>query len=128
MRGYTFQGSIGRHARSDGADVPVTIMGFGEMLPYRDNAITLDPRRRDRWGVPLPHIRCVPHANERAMLRRQIRDCADMIEAHGGHVDFWASPLGLGKAMPDCILTSRSPYAGSYARCSPQHDNGRRHS
>ncbi|GBQ09485.1 GMC family oxidoreductase [Komagataeibacter rhaeticus] len=97
MRGYTFQGSIGRHARSDGADVPVTIMGFGEMLPYRDNAITLDPRRRDRWGVPLPHIRCVPHANERAMLRKQIRDCADMIEAHGGHVDFWASPLGLGE-------------------------------
>ncbi|MBL7233219.1 GMC oxidoreductase [Komagataeibacter oboediens] len=96
-RGYTFQGSIGRHASAGGADVPVTIMGFGEMLPYRTNAITLDPRRRDRWGVPLPHIRCVPHANERAMLRKQIRDCADMIETQGGHVDFWASPLGLGE-------------------------------
>lgn len=98
-RGYTFQGSIGRSASSSPShETQVSIMGFGEMLPWKDNAVTLDPKRRDRWGVPLPHIRCVLHENERAMLRRQIRDCADMIEASGGQVDFWASPLGLGES------------------------------
>jgi len=96
-KGYTYQGSIGRHdaLKTEAPTRAVTIMAFGEMLPYADNSITLDPRRRDQWGVPLPHIRCSLHPVERNMLRQQISDCADMIEAGGGKVDFCVSPLGL---------------------------------
>ncbi|NHN84370.1 FAD-binding protein [Acetobacter musti] len=111
LRGYTYQGSIGRYsAPASGSDVPVAIMSFGEMLPYSDNTVTLNPKRRDRWGIPLPHIRCAPHENERAMLRKQIRDCADMIEAGGGEVDFWASPLGLGETGRG-LYPEKSPLA-----------------
>ncbi|MFT9296710.1 MAG: GMC family oxidoreductase [Gluconobacter sp.] len=96
--GYTYQGSIGRYAGPDAQGyLPVTLMGFGEMLPYEDNRITLNSSRKDRWGIPLPHISCGLHSNERAMLERQIQDSADMIESGGGLVDFWASPLGLGQ-------------------------------
>ncbi|MFT8365273.1 MAG: GMC oxidoreductase, partial [Gluconobacter cerinus] len=96
--GYTYQGSIGRYAGPDAQGyLPVTMMCFGEMLPYEDNRITLNYSRKDRWGIPLPHISCGIHSNERAMLKRQIQDSADMIESGHGLVDFWASPLGLGQ-------------------------------
>jgi len=94
--GYSFQGSAGRDPAlgpDEGADV--VFMGYGEMLPYRDNAITLDPRRRDRWGVPLPVIRCALHDNERRMLTKQIAEVVEMIEVAGGSVRAWVSPLGL---------------------------------
>ncbi|AFW02625.1 oxidoreductase [Gluconobacter oxydans] len=98
VRGYSYQGSIGRYGAADAQGYfPVTIMAFGEMLPYQDNRVTLNPFRKDRWGIPVPHISCGVHANERAMLQQQIQDCADMIESGGGVVDFWASPLGLGQ-------------------------------
>ncbi|GAA4484320.1 hypothetical protein GCM10023157_27550 [Gluconacetobacter asukensis] len=45
--------------------------------------------------MPLPHIRCAVHENERAMLHRQISDGIEMIESRGGKVKLWGSPLGL---------------------------------
>lgn len=97
-RGYSYQGSLGRYGKPDqDGFLPFAMMCFGEMLPYADNRITLDPSRKDRWGIPLPHISCGVHENERIMLERQIRDSVEMIEASGGTADFWASPLGLGE-------------------------------
>jgi choline dehydrogenase-like flavoprotein len=94
--GYSFQGSAGRDpALGPDEDADVVFMGYGEMLPYRDNDITLDPRRRDRWGVPLPVIRCALHDNERRMLTKQIAEVVEMIEVAGGSVKGWVSPLGL---------------------------------
>lgn len=97
QRGYSYQGSIGRRTgeETDGM-IDMWLASFGEMPPYADNRITLNPRRKDRWGVPLPHIRCAVHENERTMLRQQIHDGIEMIECRGGHVKFWGSPLGLG--------------------------------
>ena len=94
--GYSFQGSAGRDpAFAPGERADAVVMGYGEMLPYRDNAITLDPQRRDRWGMPLPVIRCALHDNERRMLTKQIAEVVGMIEAAGGSVNAWVSPLGL---------------------------------
>jgi choline dehydrogenase-like flavoprotein len=94
--GYSFQGSAGRDPTlKPGQRADAVFMGYGEMQPYGDNRITLDPRRRDRWGVPLPVIRCALHDNERRMLTRQIAEVVEMVEAAGGSVNAWASPLGL---------------------------------
>ena len=27
--------------------------GFGEVLPYHDNKIELDPDKKDKWGLPV---------------------------------------------------------------------------
>jgi gluconate 2-dehydrogenase alpha chain len=40
-----------------------------ETLPRRDNCVDLDPRRRDRWGLPLPRVTFAFHNNERKMHR-----------------------------------------------------------
>jgi gluconate 2-dehydrogenase alpha chain len=38
-----------------------------ETLPHKANRVDLDPRRRDRWGVPLPRVTFDFHQNERRL-------------------------------------------------------------
>ena len=40
---------------------------YGEVLPYAHNRITVDPNRKDRYGVPLPAIDYRIGDNERKM-------------------------------------------------------------
>lgn len=35
-----------------------------ETLPHRDNLVDLDPRQKDRWGIPLPRVTFDFHQNE----------------------------------------------------------------
>jgi len=56
---------------------------FGEMLPHRDNRVTLDPVRTDRWGVPLARLECVQRENEVAMMRDATDQCREMLDAVG---------------------------------------------
>jgi choline dehydrogenase-like flavoprotein len=41
---------------------------YGEVLPYADNRITLDPKRKDKWGIPVPVIDYKIKENERTMI------------------------------------------------------------
>ena len=45
---------------------------YAEMLPRMENRVTLDPRRRDAWGIPVLHIDCAHGENEIARAREQI--------------------------------------------------------
>jgi choline dehydrogenase-like flavoprotein len=36
----------------------LTAVAFAEMFPHPENRVTLDPARRDAWGVPALHIEC----------------------------------------------------------------------
>lgn len=64
----------------------VYISGFGEMLPNPDNRVTLHETRKDKWGLPIPHIECVMGANEMKMVPQILADGKAMIEAAGGFV------------------------------------------
>jgi len=46
--------------------------GWAETLPYFDNKISLDPDRKDSWGLPLIRIHSEYHDNEESM-RKDIR-------------------------------------------------------
>jgi choline dehydrogenase-like flavoprotein len=46
--------------------------GWAETLPYFENKISLDPDKKDSWGLPLIRIHSEYHANEEAM-RKDIR-------------------------------------------------------
>jgi choline dehydrogenase-like flavoprotein len=56
---------------------------FGEMLPNHTNRVTLDPVRRDKWGLPILSIDCAIGENERLMRRDMANDMAEMLEATG---------------------------------------------
>ncbi len=68
---YCFQGSIGRYG-TDGKPARMSFFGFGMMQPSADNRITLDRAKRDAWGIPVAHIRCVMGDEDRKNLRGQI--------------------------------------------------------
>jgi choline dehydrogenase-like flavoprotein len=75
-RGYMVQGGIGR---GEGW----YMLAHGEMLACADNRITLDPTRRDAWGVPAARIACSPTVNEQAMIADAVAALRDMAAAAG---------------------------------------------
>jgi choline dehydrogenase-like flavoprotein len=57
--------------------------GFGEMLPNHANRITLDPSKKDKWGLPVLSIDCAIGENERLMRVDMMNDMAEMLEEAG---------------------------------------------
>ena len=108
---FDYQGSIGRAPTPDDEPARLAFFGFGRMLPYADNRITLDTRRKDAWGIPVPHIRCVMGEEERSLLRRQEEVLIEMVHSVGGELEFIGSPTGLREmgrgAFPDADPFSR---------------------
>lgn len=108
---FDYQGSIGRAPTPDDEPSRLAFFGFGRMLPYADNRITLDARRKDAWGIPVPHIRCAMGEEEYALLRRQEEVLIDMVRGVGGELEFIGSPTGLREmgrgAFPDADPFSR---------------------
>ncbi len=61
----------------------VALTVFGEMLPRESNRVTIDPVRKDRWGIPIPRIACSHSDNERAQAKDAIDRCREMLEDAG---------------------------------------------
>ena len=57
--------------------------GFGEMLPYHDNKITLDKTKKDKWGLNVLAIDCELKENEHNMRQDMLNDALEMLEAAG---------------------------------------------
>jgi choline dehydrogenase-like flavoprotein len=107
---FCFQGSIGRYG-VDGNPARMSFFGFGMMKPDAANRITLDPRKRDAWGIPVAHIRCVMGTEDKALLLQQIGVLNETVRDAGGELEFIGSPLGLQEfdkgAYPDAGAFSR---------------------
>jgi choline dehydrogenase-like flavoprotein len=56
---------------------------FGEMLPNHANHVTLDPAKKDKWGLPVLRIDCAIGENERLMRVDMMNDMAEMLTAAG---------------------------------------------
>ncbi len=100
LRGFGYQGSASREGWGRAvAELGVggafkdlmaqpggwTIGGtaFGEMLPDHSNKISLDPEKKDKWGLPVLKIDCAIGENERKMRKDMTADMAEMLEASG---------------------------------------------
>lgn len=117
-RGFSFQAALGRVPVPDDQPGVCGMMGFGEMLPYDENRITIDPQRTDAWGIPIPHLRCSMTGNERTLLREQTRMARQMCEANGYRINFSGSALGLDseRVWPDADPVSRFIFRRSFGR------------
>jgi len=56
---------------------------MGEVLPRFENHVTLDPHRKDAWGIPVLHIRQTYGDNERAMARDSMDTAEEMCRKAG---------------------------------------------
>lgn len=94
-RGISFQGVGGRIPVPEGHPAAFGLGGFGEMLARFDNSVTLHPRRRDKWGIPLPHIDLSLGDNDQILLRRISSALREMAEEAGLRTNFIGSTAGL---------------------------------
>ena len=100
LRGFGYQGGASREewgravaelgigaAFKDNAAVPggwtIGASAFGEMLPNHANKVTLDPTKKDKWGLPVLNIDCATGENEARMRKDMTADMAEMLTAAG---------------------------------------------
>lgn len=57
--------------------------GFGEILPYHENKVTLDKTRKDKWGLNVLAIDCELKQNELNMRKDMLNDAKEMLEVVG---------------------------------------------
>jgi choline dehydrogenase-like flavoprotein len=118
VHGWAMQGAMGRIPVPPNSPGGVGLMAFGEMLPYRDNQVTVHPRRTDKWGIPIPRIRLSIRDNERALLAAQVKGLREMAELSGVRVNFAGSSLGLDsrRVWPDADPLSRAIFVLAFKK------------
>jgi choline dehydrogenase-like flavoprotein len=57
--------------------------GFGEMLPYHENKISIDKNKKDKWGLNVLAIDCELKENEKKMRKDCVADAIEMLTAAG---------------------------------------------
>jgi choline dehydrogenase-like flavoprotein len=100
IRGFGYQGGASRQGWSreipelqiggafkDALGEPgqwtVGMGGFGEILPYHENKITLNKDVKDKWGLPVLDFDCEWKENERKMRQDMKNDAVEMLTAAG---------------------------------------------
>jgi choline dehydrogenase-like flavoprotein len=100
LRGFGYQGGAAREGWSGpqlavelGEDLKkqaqapgpwsIGMGGFGEILPYHDNRVTIDRNRKDKYGLPTLAFDARLRENELRMRKDMINDAAEMLEAAG---------------------------------------------
>lgn len=116
--GYAVQGVMGRMPVPPQHPGSVGMMAFGEMLPHETNRVSIHPRRKDAWGVPIPRVHISLTENERALLREQVRGVREMVENAGVRVNFAGSTSGLDsrKVFPDADPISRAIFRMAFTK------------
>ena len=100
LRGFGYQGGASREGWSReiaemniGADFKdalgepgnwtMGIGGFGEILPYHENKITIDKTKKDKWGLNTLSFDAEWKENERKMRIDMQNDAVEMLQAAG---------------------------------------------
>jgi choline dehydrogenase-like flavoprotein len=100
IRGFGYQGGGGRQgynhevaeyaigkeykeALTEPGPWTMNIGGFGEILPYHENKVTLDKTKKDKWGLNVLAIDCELKDNELKMRKDMEADAVEMLEACG---------------------------------------------
>jgi choline dehydrogenase-like flavoprotein len=76
--GKAFKSSVRKHYPAI-----ISFGGFGEVLPRRENRITLDPHGRDAWGLPVLRFDYRFSDNELKMARDMGDSIEEMLKAAG---------------------------------------------
>jgi choline dehydrogenase-like flavoprotein len=62
---------------------PLSVIAFGEVLPRRENQVTLDPEVRDAWGIPVLRFDYRFSYNELKMTQDMAVTIEEMLVAAG---------------------------------------------
>jgi len=74
--------------------------GFGEILPYHENKISLDPAKKDKWGLPVLAMDAELKENEFKMRKDIITEITAMFDAAGvKNVTTWDKGHAMGHGI-----------------------------
>ncbi len=117
LRGFGYQGSASRegwrrniaefavgadfkNALTEPGSWTMGMGGFGEILPYPENRVTLDKNKKDKWGLNVLAIDCELKENEKKMRKDMQNDAVEMLTAAGvKNVQGWESDGTPGRGI-----------------------------
>lgn len=117
IRGFGYQGGASRggwrrdvaelgigaqlkDALSQPGDWRIGMTAFGEILPYHENRAFLDPKVKDKWGLPVLAIDAEIKENEKKMRIDMMEDAKEMLEKSGiKDVKTYDSGYGFGQGI-----------------------------
>lgn len=117
LRGFGYQGSASRQgwernvaeigigtemkeALSEPGPWSFGMMGFGEILPYHENKLTLSKTQKDAWGLPVLEMDVEIKENETKMRKDITDEAAEMLEVAGfKNVRTWDWGYGFGQGI-----------------------------
>lgn len=117
LRGYGYQGSAGRagwsreiaelniggdfkEALTEPGEWSIGATGFGEILPYHDNKISLHKTVKDKWGLPVLTMDAGLKENELKMRKDIIKELVAMFEASGvKNITTWDKDYNIGQGI-----------------------------
>jgi choline dehydrogenase-like flavoprotein len=117
LRGYGYQGSASRNGWSReiaemniGAEFKEALTepggwsigatGFGEILPYHDNMISLNHEVKDKWGLPVLTMDAGLKANELEMRKHIVKDLVEMLDNAGiKNITTWDKDYAIGQGI-----------------------------
>ncbi|MFN8346997.1 MAG: GMC family oxidoreductase [Spirosomataceae bacterium] len=117
--GFNIQGIVGRPMVPPHMNSVFGLMGHGEMLPYKENCVSLHRSRKDKWGVPIPNINIRMYENEINLLKAQVQTQKEIVAENGYKVDFAISPLGISQEydlLPDVPWYERLLFKLNYKK------------
>ena len=109
LRGYGIWGAIDRlgiprFLRKDLNSSCGFLIAHGEVLPRKENSVTLS-KKKDRWGVPIPHIEFEWGENELNMAKHMENTIKESVKAADGKI----------KSIDELL---NIPYAGFFTKKS----------
>jgi choline dehydrogenase-like flavoprotein len=117
LRGFGYQGGASRQgwsrdvaelqiggefkdALTEPGNWSIGMTGFGEILPYHENKISLDKTKKDKWGLPVLAMDCELKENEKEMRKDMIAEGKAMLEAAGvKKVNTWDQGHAIGHGI-----------------------------
>lgn len=117
LRGFGYQGSASREGWSreiaelniggdfkDALTEPgqwtIGATAFGEILPYHENKISLDPHKKDKWGLPVLAMDAELKENEFKMRKDMQEEMRAMFDAVGiKNIHTWDGGHALGHGI-----------------------------
>jgi choline dehydrogenase-like flavoprotein len=117
LRGYGYQGSASRQGWSQdvaemniGAEFKEALTepgswsigatGFGEILPYHDNMISLNHDVKDKWGLPVLTMDAGLKENELKMRKDIVKDLVEMFDNAGiKNITTWDKDYAIGQGI-----------------------------
>ena len=117
LRGFGYQGGASRtgwsreiaemniggdfkDALSEPGEWTIGFGGFGEILPYHENQVTLDKNKKDKWGLPVLAIDAEIKQNEIKMREDMANNAKEMLEVAGiKDVSSYNGEYGFGQGI-----------------------------